>query len=346
MLESAKEFHYFDLENQLDLARLENPLIALADLPGLVVLDEIQLMPELFRTLRVLVDKQKHSKRFLILGSASPERIRHASESLAGRIEFIELAPFDMMETGIDHWKSLWARGGFPPSFLAKTEEDSVVWRRNFIRTFLERDVPSLGFQLSPVALRRFWTMIAHYHGQIWNSSEIGKSLGISDHTARRYLDLLSGTYLVRQLPAWYENIKKRQVKAPKIYLRDTGLLHTLLGLPDAGALEGHPKCGSSWEGFAIEQILRLFQPDDLYFWATHNGAEIDLLAMKNGKRYGFECKYTDAPRTTRSMHLVNDELKLEHLFLLYPGVETFPLTEQITAIGIDRIADLNKMLQ
>jgi uncharacterized protein len=288
---------FFDLESQPDIRRLQNPELVLGMLTGLVVLDEIQLMPELFAVLRVLVDRPQNQARFLILGSASPSLIKQAAESLAGRIEFVELAGFDLTETTITAWQTLWQRGGFPRSFLAASDEDSLAWREGFIRTFLERDLPQLGIMLPTPALRRFWTMLAHYHGQIWNANELGRSLSLSDKTVRAYLDILTGALMVRQLQPWHENISKRQVKAPKIYLRDAGLLHALLTLSDLNSLLAHPSVGASWEGFVLEQVLQLIRPAEAYFWSVHSGAEVDLFFLYQGRRYGVEVKFSEAPQ-------------------------------------------------
>ncbi|HUB27850.1 MAG TPA: ATP-binding protein, partial [Tepidisphaeraceae bacterium] len=284
-----KDGAFFDLENPADLARLQNPLLALQDLHGLVVLDEVQRKPDLLPVLRVLSDRQPPRCRFLILGSASPELIRGASESLAGRVRTIDMTGFLLGEVGVRRAQELWSRGAFPRSFLATSDAESFLWRSDFIRTFLERDLRLLGINLEAETTRRFWTMIAHYHGQIWNASEIGSSLGVSYHTARRYLDLLCGAYVVRQLQPWFENAGKRIVKSPKVYVRDSGLLHTLLQIPDLHALAAHPKLGASWEGFAIEQVLALVGERNAYFWSTQGGAELDLFILKDGRRLGVE---------------------------------------------------------
>lgn len=304
--------------------------MALGTATGLVVLDEIQLAPELFGVLRVLVDRPDNAARFLVLGSATPEIVRGASESLAGRVEFVELTGFGLAELRKDADK-LWLRGGFPRSFLARTEAESLAWRAGFIRTFLERDLPALGIRISPVAMRRFWTMLAHYHGQTINASEIGRSLGVSDKTVRGYLDVLTGAFVVRQLQPWHENIGKRQVKAAKLYFRDTGLLHSLLEIPDKHALLGHPRLGASWEGFAVEQILQALAPTQAYFWSTHGGAELDLLLFGNGRRYGIECKFNEAPTATKSMRVALADLSLAHLWIVYPGREAYPIDEAIS---------------
>ncbi len=332
---------YFDLESQPDLQRLQNPELMLGSLQGIVVLDEIQVMPELFNVLRVLVDRPKNQARFLILGSASPTVIRNVSETLAGRVEFIELSGFDLRETGADSREKLWLRGGFPRSYLAESDEDSLAWREGLIRTFLERDIPQLGITIPPAAVRRFWTMLAHYHGQTWRASELARSMSLSDKTVRSYLDILTGTFMVRQLQPWYENIGKRQVKAPKVYLRDSGLLHSLLSLPDLHSLLGHPLVGASWEGFALEQVLRTVNPTEAFFWATYNGAEIDLFFMYRGRRYAAEVKFNEAPKVTRSMRVALENLSLDHLWIIYPGQHTYPVDEKITVWPLGDIANL-----
>ena len=327
---------YFDLESIPDQRRLQNPELLLGSLKGLVILDEIQIKPELFSVLRVLVDRPDNQANFLILGSASPHIIKSVSETLAGRTEFIELSGFSIEETGADSLQKLWLRGGFPLSFLAGSNRDSMAWRENFIRTFLERDIPQLGITIPATAMRRFWTMLAHYHGQTMNASEVGRSMGLSDKTIRSYLDILTGTFMVRQLQPWYENISKRQVKAPKIYFRDSGLLHSLLDIPDYHHLTGHPRLGASWEGFALEQILRIVKPIEPYFWATHGGAEIDLFYSKNGKRYGVEFKFNEAPRISRSMRIALEDLSLSHLYVVYPGKESYPVAKNISVISLE----------
>jgi len=336
---------FFDLESLPDQRRLQNPEMVLGGLHGLVILDEIQQMPELFSTLRVLVDRPGNQAHFVILGSASPHLIRRTSESLAGRVEFIDLNGFDLSETGSTDWKTLWLRGGFPRSFLADSEADSLAWREDFIRTFLERDLPQLGISIPAAAMRRFWSMLAHYHGQTWNASELSRAMGLSDKTVRSYLDILSGAFMVRQLQPWFENTGKRQVRAPKIYLRDSGLLHSLLNIPDMHTLLGHPKVGASWEGYAIEQALSILRPTETYFWATHGAAELDLLFFANGKRYGIEAKFSEAPEVTRSMHIALRELGLEHLWVFYPGEQSYPVHEQITAWPLQRVSDVAQLL-
>lgn len=326
---------FFDLESQPDRLRLQNPELVLGSLEGLVVLDEIQAMPELFSTLRVLVDRSESRARFLILGSASPTLVKGVSETLAGRVEFVELSGFGLSEVGAIAWEKLWLRGGFPRAYLAETKEDSLAWREGFIRTFLERDIPQLGIAIPTAAVRRFWTMLAHYHGQTWNASELARSLGLSDKTVRSYLDILTGTFMVRQLQPWHENISKRQVKAPKVYFRDSGLLHGLLGLPDKLSLLGHPKVGASWEGFVLEQVLLLVRPAEAYFWASHSGAEVDLFFLHRGRRFGVEAKFNEAPRVTTSMRIALQDLRLEHLWVIYPGQHIYPVHEKITVVPL-----------
>jgi len=337
---------YFDLESQPDLRRLQNPELMLGSLKGLVVLDEIQAMPSLFNVIRILADRPGNKTRFLILGSASPDIIKGVSETLAGRVEFIELSGFDLRETTSNTQDKLWLRGGFPRSFLSATDEDSMAWREGFIRTFLERDIPQLGITIPSTAMRRFWTMLSHYHGQYWNASDLARSLGLSDKTIRSYLDILTGAYMIRQLQPWHENIGKRQVKAPKIYFRDSGLLHSLLSLPDLYSLHGHPRVGASWEGFALEQALQTIRPAESYFWATHGRAEIDLFFIQRGKRYGIETKYNEAPQVTRSMENSLEILGLTHLWVIYPGEKEYPVHEKITVCPLRKIADLNKQIK
>ena len=331
---------HFDLEDPTHLARLNSPKLALQDLHGLVIIDEVQRTPGIFEVLRVLVDREQNRARFLILGSASRDLIKQSSETLAGRIGHLELTPFSLTEVGTGNIKALWRRGGYPPSYLANSEDISTAWRDAYISTFLEQDIPSLGISIPPVSLRRFWMMLAHYHGQLINYSEIGRSFGASDQTIRRYLDLLEATFMVRQLAPWYENIKKRQVKSPKIYIRDSGLFHSLLGINDSQALDFHPKLGPSWEGFAIEEIIRkhLARESECFFWSTHGRAELDLLIVKDGRRLGFEVKYTDSPRATKSMITALRDLKLDELIVVYPGDETFPLMSGIRAIGLPQL--------
>jgi len=331
---------YFDLESHRDQLRLTNPELALGGLSGLVVLDEIQARPDLFPILRVLADRPKHPARFLILGSASPELMSRSAESLAGRIEYVDLHGFDLSETGPPSADKLWVRGGFPRSFLAAKESDSVAWREGFVRTFLERDLPQFGIRVGATAMRRFWTMLAHSHGQLWNASELGRSLGLSDKTVRTYLDELSQTFMVRQLQPWFENVGKRQVKSPKVYLRDSGLLHHLLGIETAAQLHAHPKVGSSWEGFALEQVLRLTASKQSFFWATQGGAELDLLLLRDGKRLGYEFKYSERPQVTRSMRIAIDDLGLDGLTVVCPGDVRTTLAPRIDVVGIESLVE------
>ncbi|MGH8623378.1 MAG: ATP-binding protein, partial [Burkholderiales bacterium] len=319
-LARAGRTSYFDLEDPRSLTQLAEPMTALEGLRGLIVIDEVQRRPDLFPVLRVLADRRPLPGRFLILGSASPALLRQSTESLAGRMEIIEMGGFSLAEIGVRHLARHWLRGGFPLSYTARSLAASAEWRSQFVRSFLERDLPQLGVAIPAQALRRFWTMLAHYHGQIWSAAEPARSLGVAETTARRHLDLLSGVYMVRQLAPWHENLGKRQVKSPKVYVRDTGLLHHLLGITGENELLGHPKCGASWEGYAIEEVINAVQPDETYFWATHQGAELDLLLFKNGRRLGVEMKRMDAPRLTPSIRIAVQDLRLEQLVVLYPG--------------------------
>ncbi len=333
---------YFDLEDPASLARLAEPMTALAPLRGVVVIDEVQRRPDLFPMLRVLADRTPASARFLILGSASPELLRQSSESLAGRLETIALSGFGLAEVGVPALDRHWLRGAFPRAFLARTNADSLIWRRQFIHTFLERDLPQLGFAVAAPALLRFWTMLAHYHGNIWNAADPARSLGVSQPTIRRYLDLLTGLFMVRQLPPWHENLGKRQVKSPKVYLRDSGLLHQLLGIRSEQELLSHPKCGASWEGYVIEELLKILQPDEAAFWATHQGAELDLFLIKDGRRLGVEVKRADAPTLTPSMRIAHHDLRLEHLVVLYPGTARYALAEWASVMPLAILAEKN----
>jgi uncharacterized protein len=326
---------YLDLEDPAIEARLANPKMVLERLSGLVIIDEIQRRPDLFRLLRVLIDREPAPARFLLLGSASPDIARGASETLAGRIEFVAMGGFSLEETGFPAMRTLWLRGGFPRSYLAASDEDSHAWRRDFVRTFLERDLGSLGFHLAPEAMRRFLTMIAHQHGNVWNSSRIASSLGLTHTTSRRHLDLLTGAFLVRQLAPWHANTGKRLVKSPKVYLRDPGILHELLGIRAHADLESHPVYGSSWEGFAIEEILGRAGDRDAYFYGTYAGAELDLLIADGDRRLGFELKVTDAPRPTKSMWTTKGDLGLDHLYVVHPGDRSYPLEDWITALAL-----------
>lgn len=331
--------NYFDLERLVDVERLKTPELTLSNLTGLVVIDEVQRAPELFTTLRVLVDENrvgKNKKTFLILGSASTELIKQSAESLAGRITYIELTPFTLAETG-NSIEQLWLRGGFPRSYLAADDESSFAWRLEYVRTFLEQDIPNLGITIPPANLHRFWMMLAHYHGNIFNASELGRSLGLSHKTIRNYLDILAGTFMVRELAPWFANISKRQVKSPKIYFRDSGILHTLLNVQSKQDLLINPKLGASWEGLALEEIIRHLQARDneCFFWATHGHAELDLLIIKGSKKFGFEFKYTDNPKLTPSMKIALEHLELDRLFLIYPGDVKITLANRVEAIGL-----------
>ena len=329
---------HFDLENPVDLVKLENSLLIFSNnKKSIIVIDEIQLRADLFPILRVLVD-QNVGYKFLILGSASRDLIQQSSETLAGRIGYIELPPFTLGETA-DSQKML-LRGGFPKSYLALDEAKSYLWRKNYITTFLERDIPNLGFNIPATNLRRFWLMLTHYHGQTVNYSEIGRSLMISDNTVRRYIDILAGTFMIRVLQPWFENIAKRQVKSPKLYIRDIGILNALIGIENKEMFENNPRLGAFWEGFALEQLLSFFDADadNAFFWSTQAEAELDLLIFKEGKRLGFEFKYTDAPRTTKSMHSSLNDLKLDHLYVIYPGQQSYQLTENISVTTLDDI--------
>lgn len=339
-LVEADSPNYFDLEDPTSLARLDEPMIALRGLKGLAVIDEVQRKPDLFPVLRVLVDRTPSQARFLILGSASPELMRQSSESLAGRIETVTMSGFSMREVGSSAQSRHWLRGGFPLSFLARTEADSLVWRKNFIQTFLERDLPQWGIGAPAATLLRFWTMLAHYHGQTWNAAEPARSLGVSEPTVRRYLDILSGVFMIRQLTPWHANLKKRQVRAPKIYFRDTGLLHQLLGIRSEKELLSHPKCGASWEGYMIEETIKAINPDEIYYWATHGGAEIDLVLIKNGRMLGVESKRMDAPRMTPSMLIAREELNLEQIAVVYPGKKRYAMGNGVTAVPLNAVLE------
>jgi predicted AAA+ superfamily ATPase len=344
MFAASKHSTYFDLESQPDARRLQNPELILGSLQGIVILDEIQEMPELFRTLRVMADRSNSKARFLILGSASPDIVKNVSETPAGRVEFVELIGFNLQEVGATSFETLWLRGGFPRSFLADSDEDSMAWREGFIRTFLKRDIPHLGISIPSSALRRFWTMLAHYHGQTWNASELGRSMGLSDKTVRSYLDILTGTFMIRQLQPWHENIGKRQVKAPKVYFRDSGMLHSLLNLPDFHTLTGSPLVGASWKGFALEQTLQVLKPSQAFFWATYGGVEIDLFFLHRGHRYGVEFKFSEAPQTTKSMRIAMETLQLQHLWIIYPGKHPYPIDKKISALPLADVGTLEKL--
>lgn len=337
--------HYFDLEDPDDLLLLDNPKRILHDRQGLIVIDEIQRRPDLFPVLRVLIDNNKSFQRYLILGSASELLIQQSSETLAGRIDYIELTPFSLHESYTENAfdaKKLWLRGGFPLSYLAPSHVLSARWRENYIRTFLEKDIPNLGIRIPATMLRRFWMMLAHYHGNLFNASEIGRSLSLSSTTVQHYLDLLSGTFMIRQLAPWHENISKRQVKTKKIYFRDSGLLHTLLQLKDEEAVLRHPKLGASWEGFALEEIIRCHQAfsHECYFWRTHEQAEIDLLIFKDNQRLGFEFKFGDTPKPSRFLKQIITDLKLDSVHIIYPGDRTYHLADNICVIGLEKYCE------
>lgn len=335
----------YDLERPDIRQRLAEPRIELEALRGLVVLDEAQSMPEIFSTLRGLADREPLPAKFLLLGSASPDLIRGASQSLAGRIGFVHMGPFDLAEVGPTVWRDLWQRGGFPLSFLASSDASSFEWRTAFIDTFVERDLRAFGLNLPPLQVRRFWTMLAHSHGELWNGSQIAGSMGFSQQSARRYLDVLTHAFMLRQLPPWFENVGKRVVKSPKVYIRDTGLLHALLGLSSLDEVASHPKLGASFEGFVVEQIIRRVGERNAWFWATHGGAELDLLVNLHGRRFGFEVKWTDSPRTTKSMHSAMQDLKLDALYVVHPGLEAFPLGTNLYAVPVGQLDALVRSL-
>jgi uncharacterized protein len=332
---------YFDLENPQDLARLEQPQLALEDLTGLIVIDEVQRLPDLFPLLRYLVDQGK-KRKFVILGSASRDLIRQSSESLAGRIAYVQLGGFRLNDIDPKAIKALWWRGGLPPSFLAKSDIESLLWRNHYVTTFLERDIPQLGITIPARTLRRFWTMLSHYHGQILNYSELGRSFGVSDMSVRKYCDILEGTFMIRILQPWSVNIGKRLVKRPKLYLRDSGLFHALLSIETPEQLYTSPRLGASWEGFALDCVCRTLgkEDGDLYFWHTHAGAELDLFWQAGGQNWGIEFKYEDAPRLTRSMKTAVEDLKLKRLWVVYPGKATYRLTEKIQVLPLSDARD------
>lgn len=331
--------NYFDLEDPADLERLAEPMTALRPLKGLVVIDEMQRRPDLFPVLRVLVDRRENSARFLILGSASGDLLRQTSESLAGRIDRVTMGGFSLGELGAEAEQRLWLRGGMPRSYLARKESDSKAWRKGFIQTLLERDFPQWGVRVPSVALLRFWTMLAHYHGQTWNAAEPARAMGVSESTARRHLDLLTDALVVRQLHPCHANISKRQVKSPKIYIRDSGLLHQLLGIGGMKDLLSHPKVGASWEGLVIEQVLTAEPHDEAFFWSTHQGAEIDLILRRGGKLLGVECKRTDSPRMTPSIRIAIEDVGLARVAVIYPGTKRFPLGERVEAVPVHALA-------
>lgn len=331
---------YFDLESPAMQDLLREPAAVLEPLTGLVVIDEVQRMPELFPMLRVWADRRPLTARFMILGSVSPWLMKGVTESLAGRVTFVDVAGLSLAEVGPENHRRLWWRGGFPVAYLAETDELARQWQVDFERTVIERDLGQFGVSESPAVMRRFWSMVAHYHGQTWNSSEIGRSLGFTEKTARRYLDALTANFLVRQLPPWFENLAKRQVKAPKVYIRDSGLLHGLLHLASIERLEEHPKLGASWEGFALEQVLQITGDRDAYFWATHSGAELDLMVLWHGQKIGFEFKFSDAPGVTKSMNIAMSDLKLDRLLVVVPGKESYALGPKVEVLSILSLAE------
>ena len=339
LAQSLKTEHFFDLEDPRSLARLDEPQTALEGLTGIVVIDEVQRKPDLFPLLRVLADRQQ-ATRYLLLGSASPELVKEVSESLAGRVAYHDLGPLAVDETGASEWRRLWLRGGFPRSYLSEDAATSALWREDFIRSHLERDIPALGISIPAETLRRFWVMVSHYHGQTLNLSELGRSFGVSDHTARRYLEILSGTFMIRLLPPWHANVGKRLVKAPKLYIRDSGLFHALHAIATPVLLESNPKLGASWEGFAMEQAIRLMDVTHPYFWRTHTGAELDLVWQAHGGLWGMEFKYQDAPGMTRSIRAVMRDLPLQHLWIVYPGPERYRLDDAVSVLPVAELVD------
>lgn len=333
---------FFDLENPADVARLGDPMLALKGSTGLVIIDEVQRYPDLFPVLRVLADRPAAPARFLVLGSASPGLLRQSSETLAGRIVYHELGGFSLDELGGEHATRLWLRGGLPRAYLARSLAESHEWRQGFVQTFLERDIPQLGITIRSATLRRFWTMLAHYHGQVWNASEFGRSFGVADTTVRNYLDMLTSALVIRQLLPWSENISKRQVKAPKVYIADTGLLHTLLNVRTLTDLEAHPKVGASWEGFVLSALIRQLgaRSEECFFWATHGGAELDLLAVRGRHRLGFEIKRTASPRLTPSMRVALADLRLKRLDVIHLGDHTFAISKAVRAVALSRLLE------
>ena len=339
---SRESPNYFDLEFPPHVQRLAEPAQTLLNLTGLVVIDEVQLKPGLFPLLRTLMDRTNAPGQYLLLGSASPSLLRQAGESLLGRVETVEVAGFELREIvaqsghfNQDEVTRLWLRGGFPRSYLAATDEDSLAWRTHAISGHVNIDMPQFGINIAAPAMLRFWTMLAHYHGQVWSAAPSAQSLGVSEPTIRRYLDTLTQTLMIRQLQPWHQNLGKRQVKAPKIYFRDTGLLHALMGIQTIAALVTHPQCGASWEGFALEQVLRIAKPDEAFFWATHQGAELDLLMLRGEQRIGVEFKRADAPKVTPSMRIAMNDLKLDSLYVVYPGLHRYPMGEGVEAVPL-----------
>ncbi len=332
--------HFFDLESSDDIFRLADPLFALSSLRGLIVLDEVHQMPDIFATIRVLADRDSNPAKFMVLGSALPELLKQTSESLAGRISYHELPGLNVSETGIEHSEDLWLRGGFPKSFVAANQSKSNRWRKDFIRTYLERDIPQFGIRIPGISIERFWMMLSHYHAQVWNGSEIGRAFGVSHTTAQRYLELLQSTFMVRCLQPWHANIKKRQVKSPKVYIRDSGIAHSLLRIKTFEELICHPKVGATWEGFVIENLIQILDLDDrdCYFWSTHSGAEIDMIVNSGGRLRGFEIKRTSSPGVTRSIRSALSDLDLERVDVVYPGNESYALSDRVNAVAVSDI--------
>ncbi|MFC1807573.1 ATP-binding protein [Candidatus Omnitrophota bacterium] len=333
--------HYFDLENPRDAAQLDNSQISLEDLKGLIVIDEIQRAPDIFKIIRYLVDTNP-SQKYLILGSASRDLIRQSSESLAGRIGYYQLGGFTLCDIGKENLQKLWLRGGFPRSYLTISSKKSFLWLENYITTFLERDIPQLGISVPARALRKFWTMISHYHAQILNHSEVARSFGISDMTVKKYINILEGTFMIRILQPWNTNTKKRLIKRPKIYIRDSGIFHSLMSIGSKNELLSHNKLGASWEGFALECVARSLhkRDEELYFWQTHAGAELDLFWQDKGKNWGIEFKYADAPKITKSMRISSNDLDLCHLWIVYPGKKSYRLEKNISVITLQDIGN------
>ncbi len=339
---SRESPNYFDLEFPPHVQRLAEPTQTLLNLSGLVVIDEVQLKPGLFPLLRTLMDRTNAPGQYLLLGSASPSLLRQAGESLLGRVETVEVSGFGLREIVAQnsHFNDeevtrLWLRGGFPRSYLAASDADSLAWRTHAISDHVNVDLPQFGINIAAPAMLRFWTMLAHYHGQIWSAAPPARSMGASEPTIRRYLDTLTQSLMIRQLQPWHQNLAKRQVKAPKIYFRDTGLLHALMGIKTLAELVTHPACGSSWEGFALEQVLRIAKPDEAFFWATHQGAELDLLMLRGQERIGVEFKRSDAPKITPSMRIAMNDLKLDALYVVYPGMHRYAMGEGIHAVPL-----------
>lgn len=334
------EVSFFDLEDPISLSRLQDPMLSLKAQKGLIVIDEVQHLPDLFKVIRVLADEDVPGRKFLILGSASPVLLRQTSESLAGRIAYLEVQGFTLREVGIQHLEKLWVRGYFPRSYLGVNEKESMNWRKQFIQTFLERDLPQLGVNVPAITMRRFWMMLAHYHGQIWNASEFSRAFGMSDKTVRHYLDILTSTFIIRQLSPWWENISKRQVKSPKIFLLDSGLLHALLGLENYEEILSHPKVGASWEGFAMNAVMSQLnvEAEEAFYWSTFSGAEMDLVIMRGNTRLGFEFKRTSSPALSKSTCIAMHDLALTHVYIVHAGVETYPLANDVTALALSDI--------